>query len=52
MVREELARRRVRDEDFRWRGEDVSRVEDFFDAVFAFAVTLLWSHSRCLEAIS
>lgn len=26
---------------FRWRGEDVSRVEGFCDAVFAFAVTLL-----------
>ncbi len=29
------------EEDFRWRGEDVSRVEGFSDAVFAFAVTLL-----------
>jgi uncharacterized membrane protein len=41
MVREELARRQVGDEDFRWRGKDVSRVEGFSDAVFAFAVTLL-----------
>lgn len=41
MVREELARRRVGDESFRWRGEDVWRVESFSDAVFAFAITLL-----------
>lgn len=27
--------------DFRWRGGEVSRVEGFSDAVFAFAVTLL-----------
>ncbi len=41
MVREGLARRRVGEEDFRWRGEDISRIEGFSDAVFAFAVTLL-----------
>ena len=41
MVRERLARRRVGEEDFRWRGEDISRMEGFSDAVFAFAVTLL-----------
>ncbi len=42
MVREGLARRRVGgEEDFRWRGEDVSRIEGFSDSVFAFAVTLL-----------
>lgn len=42
MVRKELVRRRVGDGGgFRWRGEDVSRVEGFSDAVFAFAVTLL-----------
>jgi uncharacterized membrane protein len=41
VVREGLARRRVGDEDFRWRGEDVWRAEGFSDAVFAFAVTLL-----------
>lgn len=27
--------------DFRWRGEEVTRLEGFSDAVFAFAVTLL-----------
>lgn len=41
MVRGELARRQGGEEDFRWRGEDVSRIEGFSDAVFAFAVTLL-----------
>jgi len=41
VVREGLVRRRVGEEDFRWRGEDVSRIEGFSDAVFAFAVTLL-----------
>lgn len=42
MVRARLARRRAGDDDgFRWRGEDVWRVESFSDAVFAFAVTLL-----------
>ena len=41
MVREGLARRQDGEEDFRWRGEDVSRIEGFSDAVFAFAVTLL-----------
>jgi uncharacterized membrane protein len=41
VVREGLARRQGGEEDFRWRGEDVSRIEGFSDAVFAFAVTLL-----------
>jgi uncharacterized membrane protein len=37
-----LARRQVGDrEGFRWRGEEIWRVEGFSDAVFAFAVTLL-----------
>ena len=40
-MREELARRRVGDDGFLWRGQDVSRVEAFSDAVFAFAITLL-----------
>jgi uncharacterized membrane protein len=40
-VRERLARRRGGEEDFRWRGEDISRMVGFSDAVFAFAVTLL-----------
>jgi uncharacterized membrane protein len=30
-----------KEEHFRWRGTEVSRVEGFTDAVFAFAVTLL-----------
>src|SRR3954471_11077320 len=29
------------EEYFRWRGNEISRVEGFTDAVFAFAVTLL-----------
>ena len=41
MMREGLARRQGGEEGFRWRGEDVSRIEGFSDAVFAFAVTLL-----------
>ena len=41
MVREGLARRQGGEEDFRWRGEDISRIEGFSDSVFAFAVTLL-----------
>ncbi|NIV14887.1 MAG: DUF1211 domain-containing protein [Aliifodinibius sp.] len=32
---------RVGDQEFRWRGGDVSRMEGFSDAVFAFALTLL-----------
>lgn len=41
-MRERLARRRFgHEEGFTWRGEDVSRLEGFSDAVFAFAVTLL-----------
>src|SRR5215210_7884056 len=40
-VRGGLARRQGGEKDFRWRGEDVSRIEGFSDAVFAFAVTLL-----------
>ena len=40
-MREGLTRRQGGEEDFRWRGEDVSRIEGFSDAVFAFAVTLL-----------
>jgi hypothetical protein len=42
MLRERLMRRRAGEEEgFSWRGEDVSRLEGFSDAVFAFAVTLL-----------
>jgi hypothetical protein len=42
VLRGTLAQRRVGgEEDFSWRGEEVSRIEGFSDAVFAFAVTLL-----------
>lgn len=30
-----------RDHGFRWRGKDISRIEGWSDAVFAFAITLL-----------
>jgi len=41
VVREGLARRQTGEKDFRWRGEDITRLEGFTDSVFAFAVTLL-----------
>lgn len=41
MLRKRLIRRGAGEEDFSWRGEEVSRIEGFSDAVFAFAVTLL-----------
>lgn len=42
MIREEIAKRGLAAEkDFRWRGGEITRVEGFSDAVFAFAVTLL-----------
>ena len=41
-MRETLKNKRVGErEGFRWRGGDVSRIEGFSDAVFAFALTLL-----------
>jgi uncharacterized membrane protein len=41
-LRERLAQRRIGEEEgFSWRGKDISRIETFSDAVFAFAVTLL-----------
>lgn len=41
-VRESLAAKGVgRRDGFRWRGHEVTRIEGFSDAVFAFAVTLL-----------
>ncbi len=42
MIREELMKRaQSKPTAFRWRGGDVSRLEGFSDAVFAFALTLL-----------
>lgn len=42
MVREKLAEKGVgRAADFRWRSREITRIEGFSDAVFAFAVTLL-----------
>jgi uncharacterized membrane protein len=40
-LRDRLPLSPKREELFRWRGNEVSRVEGFTDAVFAFAVTLL-----------
>jgi uncharacterized membrane protein len=40
-LRERLPLAPNREEHFRWRGKEISRVEGFTDAVFAFAVTLL-----------
>ena len=40
-LREHLPLAPRREEYFRWRGNEISRVEGFTDAVFAFAVTLL-----------
>jgi len=40
-LRERLPLAPRREAHFRWRGNEVSRVEGFTDAVFAFAVTLL-----------
>jgi uncharacterized membrane protein len=42
MVRGKLMEKGVgRTEDFRWRSHEITRIEGFSDAVFAFAVTLL-----------
>jgi len=41
VLRKRLIRREAGEEGFSWRGEEVSRIESFSDAVFAFAVTLL-----------
>jgi hypothetical protein len=42
MIRERLVKREVGVEPgFRWRGGEITRIEGFSDAVFAFAVTLL-----------
>ena len=41
-LRERLAEKGIaRRDGFRWRGGEISRIEGFSDAVFAFAVTLL-----------
>lgn len=40
-LRERLPLAPQREQQFRWRGTEISRVEGFTDAVFAFAVTLL-----------
>lgn len=42
MIRERLMENHIgRPGDFRWRGQEVSRIEGLSDAVFAFAITLL-----------
>lgn len=41
MLREQLAKREVGKGEFRWRSEEISRMEGLSDAVFGFAITLL-----------
>lgn len=42
MIRENLSRKGIGSEiNFRWRGKEVTRIEGFSDAVFAFAITLI-----------
>jgi|SRR5581483_6747835 len=42
MIRERLSKTRpIAEENFRWRGGEITRLEGFSDAVFAFALTLL-----------
>jgi|SRR5581483_6457369 len=41
MLREHLGGVIPGERDFRWRGTEISRLEGFSDAVFAFAITLL-----------
>ena len=42
MFREKMIRTSLgKTTDFRWRGNEISRIEGLSDAVFAFAVTLL-----------
>jgi uncharacterized membrane protein len=42
LIREQFVKRHIGETDgFRWRGEEVSRLEGFSDAVLAFVVTLL-----------
>lgn len=41
MIRQHLAASSAGERHFQWRGTEVSRLEHFSDAVFAFAVTLL-----------
>jgi uncharacterized membrane protein len=42
MIRESLANKNYGSKnDFRWRGGEITRLETFSDAVFAFAITLL-----------
>ena len=42
MLREQLESRGwTKEKDFHWRGGEITRLEGFSDAVFAFAVTLL-----------
>lgn len=41
MIRQHLVGHIAGEENFRWRGGEITRLEGFTDAVFAFAVTLL-----------
>src|SRR5690349_12055417 len=41
MLREHLVKRNIGKDGFRWRSEEISRLEGLSDAVFGFAITLL-----------
>jgi uncharacterized membrane protein len=41
MIREKLIEKGIGKTQFRWRSEEVSRIEGLSDAVFGFAITLL-----------
>ncbi|PWT91338.1 MAG: hypothetical protein C5B55_08260 [Blastocatellia bacterium] len=41
MIREKLIEKQIGKTDFRWRSEEISRIEGLSDAVFGFAITLL-----------
>lgn len=41
MIRQKFIEKKTYEKGFRWRGNEILRIEGFTDAVFAFAVTLL-----------
>lgn len=41
MIRKQALKNEFGKNEFRWRGKEISRIEDFSDAVFAFTIALL-----------